>query len=103
LRRESNSWIENFDRSREFSEDKFIEILSIGPSQDDIANNRHIKKDIVLETLKVGDIFPAYFSVNNITLDVDFISDSPSEVIIMKVSDIQDLLPVKNYSKLLKI
>lgn len=94
IRKESLCWIENLIKSKEFSEDKFIEVLSIGPSEEDIKNENYIKKNIGLETLKTGDIFPCYFCVNNISLSVDFIAESPCEVIIMKISDIQELLPV---------
>ncbi len=101
IRREGETWIENIDKSREFSEDKFIEILSLGPSRDDIIKEKYIKKDIILETLKIGDIFPAYFCINNLFLDIDFITESPSEIIKMKISDIQELLPVINKQFLL--
>ena len=36
IRHENKSWIENLDKSRSFSEDKFIEILSLGPSEEDL-------------------------------------------------------------------
>lgn len=67
----------------------------MGPSDEDIQSENCIKKEIGLETLKAGDIFPCYFCVNNLSLTVDFISESPCEIIIMKLSDIQEQIPVK--------
>jgi hypothetical protein len=98
IRQDSKCWIENLNKSREFSEDKFIEVLSIGPSEVDIGNENYVRKEIGLETLKSGDIFPCYFCINNISLSVDFVSESPCEVIIIKISDIQELLPVRDYN-----
>lgn len=99
IRRDSICWIENLNKSREFSEDKFIEILSMGPSEEDIRSENYVKRDIGLETLKAGDIFPCYFSINNLSLTVDFISESPCEIIVIKLSDIQELLPVRKLKK----
>jgi len=96
LRRENKCYINNLNKSREFSEDKFIEIISMGPTEEDLNQNNFERKTINLEVLKPGDMFPCYFCVNKITLDVDYISESPCEVIIMKISDIQELFPV-NY------
>lgn len=88
------NFIEGLNRIKELSEDKLIEVLCLGPSEEDIKKENYLKKDIILETLKIGDIFPSYFCINNITLDVDFISDSPCELIVIKISDIQELIPV---------
>ncbi len=41
-----------------------IEILAKGPSEADIMKGNYISKEITLETLKIGDIFPSYYAVN---------------------------------------
>lgn len=97
IRKDSKYWIEDLDKSREFSEDKFIEKLSMGPTEEELRNENYLKKDIGLEILKIGDIFPCYFCINNISLTVDFISENPCEVILLRISDIQELLPVRKF------
>ncbi len=95
IRKDNNYWIEHPNISRVFLEDKFIEKLSFGPSGEDLINENYIKKDMELEKLKIGDIFPCYFCINNISLTVDYIPDTSCEVVILKLSDIQELLPVR--------
>jgi hypothetical protein len=50
---------------------------------------------VTLETLKMGDIFPVYYTVNHQYLDVKYIADSPCELIVMKVTDMQEIIPVR--------
>jgi hypothetical protein len=79
---------------KELNSDILLEKLAVGPSEDDIANNNYINKNITLECLKMGDIFPTYHCVNNITLDVYYESESPCELITIKMGDLQDTIPV---------
>ena len=63
-----------------------------------------IDKNITLETLKIGDIFPSYYAINSLYLDVNFEADTPCEFIAMKLSDIQEIVPdtyefIKKYAK----
>lgn len=88
--------MENFDKSNEISEDKLIDILSYGPSKQDILKDNFTTKDIVIEKLKKGDIFATFFCVNKIESDVDFIVDNIKgcEIVKIKLNDIQELQPV---------
>ena len=81
-----------------------IELLAKGPTEDDILKGNYISKEITLETLKIGDIFPSYYAVNGLHLDVNFEADTPCEFIAMKLSDIQEIVPetyefIKKYAK----
>ena len=97
----------NFDdlnNRLQIENDKMIEKLAIGPSEKDIDNGKYIEKEIVLETLKIGDIFPTYFVINSQILDVQFEADTPCETITIKLSDIQEFVPevyefFKKYAK----
>jgi hypothetical protein len=70
--------------------ENLINRLSQGPS-----DTSSISRDIVLETMKMGDIFPAYYSINNIPLDVFFKGETPCEVIAININDLYDILKVK--------
>ncbi len=82
-----------------------IKRLSIGPGI-----QTSINRDIVLETLKMGDIFPTYYSMNNLPLDVFYKAETPSELIVININDLYDILKVDiinighiyKYSKLFK-
>jgi hypothetical protein len=78
----------------EINQEKILEVLAKGPTDEDIENKNILSRNLVLETLKMGDIFPSYYTLNHITLDVDYITDSPSELICFKLSDLEDLIPV---------
>ena len=64
----------------------------------------------MLETLKMGDIFPTYYAMNNLPLDVFYKAETPCEVIAININDLYDILKVKiinlghiyKYSKLFK-
>jgi len=84
---------------KELNEELILEKLSLGPSEEDIEKNNYIIKEIVLENLKMGDIFPTFHSVNGVVLDVYFQCESPCELICFKVGDMQDNVTVKYYIK----
>ena len=47
--------------------------------------------------MKMGDVFPAYFAIAGFTNendDLSFVADSPCELICMKLSDLQEAVPV---------
>jgi hypothetical protein len=55
-------------------------------------------KDITLESMKMGDVFPAYFAIvgfSNENENLSFVADSPCELISMKLSDLQEGVPVR--------
>lgn len=85
---------ENLKILTENNQEKILEVLSKGPNEEDFDNKNILSRDLVLETLKMGDIFPSFYALNHITLDVDYITDSPSELISFKLSDLQDIIPV---------
>ncbi len=91
-----NFYQENLKIMLEINQEKILEVLSKGPSEDDINNNNVINKDLVLETLKMGDIFPSYYALNHFTLDVDYITESPSEIIYFKITDLEEIIPVND-------
>lgn len=70
-------------------------VLSKGPTSEDIENKNIITRELTLETLKTGDVFPSYYSLNHLTLDVDFITDSLSELFCFKISDLEEIIPVR--------
>ncbi len=80
---------------KEINSDKLIDILSLGPSKEDYKNNNCQSKNITLETLKMGDIFPSYYCVNDLPLDVYYEAESPCDIIAIKLSDMQYTTPVK--------
>ena len=95
---------EDIDRIKQIENDKILDILSIGPSEEEINNGEYITRDITLETLKIGDIFPSYYSLNGYHLDVTFEADNPCDIIVVKLMDIQELIPetyefIKKYAK----
>jgi len=82
------------DKSAE--EEKVIEMLAKGPTKEDFEKGNVIYKDITLESMKMGDVFPAYFAVvgfSNENDDLSFVADSPCELISMKLSDLQEAVP----------
>ena len=95
---------EDIDRIKQIENEKILDILAVGPSEDDINNGEYITRDITLETLKIGDIFPSYYSLNGYYLDVTFQADNPCDIIVIKLMDIQELIPetyefIKKYAK----
>ncbi len=79
---------------KELNEELILEKLSLGPSEEDLERKNYMVKDIVLEILKMGDIFPTFYTINGIVLDVYFQCESPCELICFKVGDLQDNVPV---------
>ena len=84
--------------------DKIIDQLSLGPTTEDLEKKNYISKEITLETLKIGDIFPSYYAMNSLCLDVNFEADTPCEFISMKLTDLQEIIPetyefIKKYCK----
>ena len=62
------------------------------------------RKQITLEILKIGDIFPSYYACNELYLDVQFESDNPCELIEIDTGNIKEIIPdtyefVKKYSR----
>jgi CRP-like cAMP-binding protein len=95
---------EDLNNRQQIENDKMIELLSAGPSEEDIKSGNYISKEITLETLKIGDIFPSYYAINSLYLDVRFEADTPCEFIAIKLSDIQEIVPdtydfIKKYAK----
>ena len=75
-----------------------------GPTSADIENNNYIEKEVLLETLRIGDIFPAFFTISGKKLDVSYISETPCDLIMIKLHDLCDMvyeayLFIKNYAK----
>jgi cAMP-dependent protein kinase regulator len=110
LRKNNNKKNKNYNNfddlntKLQIENDLILEKMSLGPSNEDIENENYINKDLTLETLKIGDIFPSYYTINGINLDVSFIADNPSDIIIVKLTDIQDIIPdtyefIKKYAK----
>ena len=98
------NFYEDLNSKTQIENDIILEKMSLGPSDVDIENNNYINKDLTLETLKIGDIFPSYYTINGMNLDVSFIADNPSDIIIVKLTDIQDIMPetyefIKKYAK----
>lgn len=85
---------ENLKILTEINQEKILEVLSKGPTEEDINNQNVIYRELILETLKIGDVFPSYYTLNHITLDIDFVTDSPSELIYFKISDLEEIVPV---------
>ena len=98
------NFYEDLNSKMQLENDIILEKMSLGPSEEDIENDNYINKDLTLETLKIGDIFPSYYTINGLNLDVSFIADNPSDIIIVKLTDIQDIMPetyefIKKYAK----
>ena len=98
------NFYEDLNSKMQLENDIILEKMSLGPSEEDIENDNYINKDLTLETLKIGDIFPSYYTINGMNLDVSFIADNPCDIIIVKLTDIQDIMPetyefIKKYAK----
>ena len=72
---------EDYTNRQQLENEKILELLALGPSEEDMKEDNFIKKRITLEILKIGDIFPSYYSSNELYLDVQFESDNPCELI----------------------
>ena len=79
---------------KDINEDIILEKLCLGPNEKDIEKENFIVKDIVIENLKMGDLFPTFHSVNGMVLDVFYQCESPCELICFKVGDLQDNVQV---------
>lgn len=85
-------------------EEKINLLKIMGPTEEDIANNNYFEEEITLETLRIGDMFPAYFTITGTKLDVSYISETPCDLILIKLHDLCDMvyesyLFIKNYAK----
>lgn len=88
----------------QIEKEKVLELLALGPNEEDIKEDNFVDKNITLEILKIGDIFPSYYSSNELYLDVQFESDNPCELIELDISNIKEIIPetfefIKKYSK----
>ena len=92
-----NFYQENLKIMGELNQEKILGVLSKGPSLEDLESGNILTRELLLETLKTGDIFPSYYTLNHITLDVDFITDSLSELFCFKISDLEEIIPVRLY------
>lgn len=95
---------EDYTNRQQLENEKVLELLALGPSEEDMREDNFIKKSITLEILKIGDIFPSYYSSNELYLDVQFESDNPCELIELDISHIKEIIPetfefIKKYSK----
>ena len=95
---------EEYRNRKMLEKEKMKEVLSNGPSAQDVIENNVILKEITLEILKIGDIFPAYYACNELYLDVKFESDNPCELIEIDISNIKEIIPetyefIKKYSR----
>ena len=101
------SEILDFEKYRNYKimqKEKMKEILSFGPSEQDMKEDNYVSKQITLEILKIGDIFPSYYACNELYLDVQFESDNPCELIEIDTGNIKEIIPdtyefVKKYSR----
>lgn len=89
-----NFYQENLKILNEINQEKILAVLSKGPTKEDRDFNNVITRELTLETLKTGDVFPSYYTLNHITLDVDFVTDSLSELFCFKLSDLEEIIPV---------
>lgn len=48
----------------------------------------------------MGDIFPVYYVMKYNLMDCNFIAESPCEVIVMKIMDVSDAVPVIHLIKI---
>ena len=63
------SEILDFEKYRNYKimqKEKMKEILSFGPSEQDMKEDNYVSKQITLEILKIGDIFPSYYACNEL-------------------------------------
>ena len=101
------SEILDFEKYRNYKimqKEKMKEILSFGPSEQDMKEDNYVSKQITLEILKIGDIFPSYYACNELYLDVQFESDNPCELIEIDTGNIKEIIPdtyefIKKYSR----
>ena len=101
------SEILDFEKYRNYKimqKEKMKEILSFGPSEQDMKEDNYERKQITLEILKIGDIFPSYYACNELYLDVQFESDNPCELIEIDTGNIKEIIPdtyefIKKYSR----
>ena len=101
------SEILDFEQYRNYKimqKEKMKEILSFGPSEQDMKEDNYVSKQITLEILKIGDIFPSYYACNELYLDVQFESDNPCELIEIDTGNIKEIIPdtyefIKKYSR----
>lgn len=101
------SEILDFEKYRNYKlmeKEKMKEILSFGPSEQDMKEDNYINKQITLEILKIGDIFPSYYACNELYLDVQFESDNPCELIEIDIGNIKEIIPdtyefIKKYAR----
>ena len=96
--------LEEYKNQKELERQKMNEILSFGPSDQDLIEHNYVNKQITLEILKIGDIFPSYYACNEIYLDVQFESDNPCELIEVDIGNIKEIMPetyefIKKYSR----
>ncbi len=71
----------DYNNREQIEKERILELLSHGPSDEDLKEENYVNKSITLEILKIGDIFPSYYSSNELYLDVQFESDNPCELI----------------------
>ena len=95
---------EEYRNYKRMEKEKMKEILSFGPSEQDLQEDNFINKQITLEILKIGDIFPSYYACNELYLDVQFESDNPCELIEIDTGNIKEIIPdtyefIKKYSR----
>ena len=95
---------EEYKNRKELEKQKMKEILSFGPTSQDLQENNYINKEITLEVLKIGDIFPSYYACNELFLDIQFESDNPCELIEIDISNIKEIIPetyefIKKYAR----
>ena len=101
------SEILDFEKYRNYKimqKEKMKEILSFGPSEQDMKEDNYVSKQITLEILKIGDIFPSYYACNELYLDVQFESDNPCELIEIDTGNMKEIIPdtyefIKKYSR----
>ena len=101
------SEILDFEKYRNYKimeKEKMKEILSYGPSQQDLQEDNYVNKKITLEILKIGDIFPSYYACNELYLNVEYESDNPCELIEIDINNIKEIIPdtyeyIKKYSR----
>ena len=94
----------DYNNREQIEKERILELLSHGPSDEDLKEENYVNKSITLEILKIGDIFPSYYSSNELYLDVQFESDNPCELIELDISHIKEIIPetfefIKKYSK----
>ena len=94
----------DYNNREQIEKERILELLSHGPSDEDLKEENYVNKSITLEILKIGDIFPSYYSSNELYLDVLFESDNPCELIELDISHIKEIIPetfefIKKYSK----